>query len=307
MDKKLVEKAIERWKICKPNEGLTWGRKVTGDAFVDLFQRYTSFTNEKNILELLFNDLPENVDYVFHFASRASPEDYRLYPIDTLESNSIGTKILLDYSLKNKACFIFASTSEIYGNPTIVPTPETYYGYVNTMGERSCYDEGKRYSEALIHAYNQIHNLDVRVIRIFNTYGPGLRPDGDYGRALPRFIFQCIKNKPITIFGDGNQTRSFNFITDTTRGIMAILATSSFNGIPVNVGNSNEITISQLAKTIKKITKSDSELTFLPPASDDPKRRCPDTNKLQKIGWSPKVSLEAGLIETIEWIQKNYS
>ena len=260
---------------------------------------------KKNVQELSINDLPENVDFVFHFASRASPKDYRLFPVDTLESNSIGTKILLDYSLKHKAHFIFASTSEIYGNPTVFPTPETYYGYVNTMGERSCYDEGKRYAEALIHAYHQIHNLDVRVVRIFNTYGPGLRPDGNYGRALPRFIFQCLENKPITIYGDGNQTRSFNFITDTIRGIMAILGNTSFNGIPVNVGNTNEITILQLAKTIKKITNSNSELTFLPPQKDDPKRRCPDTTKLQQIGWSSKVSLEEGLAETIQWIQNN--
>jgi len=229
-----------------------------------------------------------------------------LYPVDTLESNSIGTKLMLEYSLKNQSLFVFASTSEIYGNPSIVPTPESYYGYVNTMGERSCYDEGKRYAEALIHAYHQTHALNVRVIRIFNTYGPGLRPDGAYGRALPRFILQCLKKEPITIFGDGSQTRSFNYVSDTITGIMGALITDSFNGIPVNVGNNNEITILELAKIIKKITKSESEITFLPPASDDPKRRCPNTSRIEKIGWKPLVSLEEGLEKTIEWIRTNY-
>jgi len=261
---------------------------------------------KKNIQELSSNDLPQHADFIFHFASRASPEDYRLYPIDTLESNSIGTKIMLEYSIKNQSLFVFSSTSEIYGNPTKVPTPESYFGYVNTMGERSCYDEGKRYAEALIHAYHQIHHLNVRVIRIFNTYGPGLRPDGAYGRALPRFILQCLKKEPITIFGDGSQTRSFNYVTDTIAGIMGILPVEEFNGKPVNLGNNHEITILELAKIIKKITSSESEITFLPSAEDDPKRRCPDTNKIKEIGWKPKVSLEEGLEKTIEWIKQNY-
>jgi len=261
---------------------------------------------KQDVQTLSCDELPKKADIVLHCASRASPEDYRLYPIDTLESNSIGTKKLLEYSLKNHSLFLFTSSSEIYGDPKVVPTPESYYGSVNTMGERSCYDEGKRYGEALIHAFHKTYDLDVRVVRIFNTFGPGLRPDGAYGRALPKFIFQCLENKPITIFGDGNQTRSFNFITDTIAGIMGILSTKSFNGIPVNVGNDYEITILDLAKKIKKITKSNSEISFLPPASDDPLRRRPDTSCLRDIGWKPKVSLEDGLKETIEWIRNNY-
>jgi len=261
---------------------------------------------QKDVQKLEMDDFPKEADFVFHCASRASPEDYRLYPIDTLESNSIGTKKLLEYSHKQKSLFVFTSTSEVYGNPSVIPTPESYYGNVNTMGERSCYDEGKRYSEALIHAYHTKYNVNTRVIRIFNTYGPGLRPDGNYGRALPRFIFQCLENKPITIFGDGSQTRSFNYISDTITGIMGIISTKSFNALPVNVGNSKEITILELAKIIKKIIKSESEITFLPPAADDPQRRCPDTNRLDKIGWIPKVSLEEGLEKTIAWIKKNY-
>ncbi len=261
---------------------------------------------QKDVQNISTNELPKNADFVIHCASRASPEDYREFPIDTLECNSLGTKIMLDYSLKNQSMFLFTSTSEIYGNPTVFPTPETYYGYVNTMGERSCYDEGKRYGEALVHAYGQSYDLKTRVVRIFNTYGPGLRPDGNYGRALPRFIFQCLKNKPITIYGDGSQTRSFNYITDTISGILGIITKQEFNGKPVNVGNSNEITILELAKIIKEITKSSSEITFQPSTPDDPKRRKPDTKLLESIGWKPNVSLNAGLEKTIEWIRKNY-
>lgn len=263
------------------------------------------FIND-DIQKLSLTELPKNADIVLHFASRASPDDYRKHPIDTLESNSIGTKNLLEYSKKNQSLFLFASTSEIYGEPSLVPTPETYYGYVNTMGERSCYDESKRYAESLIHVYHQTHGIDVRVVRIFNTYGPGLRPEGDYGRALSRFILQSLKNEPITIFGDGKQTRSFNFITDTITGIMGVLVTKSFNDKPVNIGNNKEIKILDLANMIKKITKSKSKIIFLPPQSDDPRRRCPDTTRLKEIGWKPLVSLEEGLKTTIEWIRKNY-
>ena len=274
---------------------------------LDELKKLKNFTfKEQDVQKLSLDELPKNADIVFHCASRASPEDYRLHPIDTLESNSLATKVMLEYSIKNKCTFFFTSTSEVYGNPSEIPTPESYYGYVNTMGQRSCYDEGKRYAESLIHAYQQTYHLDVRVARIFNTYGPGLRPDGNYGRALPRFIFRCLEKKPITIFGDGKQTRSFNYISDTIRGIFAILATPAFNGIPVNVGNDNEITILELANTIKQITQSKSEITFLPPASDDPQRRRPDTTKLRKVGCKPVISLNEGLTKTIEWVRENY-
>lgn len=260
----------------------------------------------KDVQKINQNELPKKPDFVLHCASRASPEDYRLHPIDTLEGNSVGTKNLLEYCLKNDCSFLFTSTSEIYGNPSIIPTPESYYGYVNTMGERSCYDEGKRYAESLIYAYHKTYDLDVRIVRIFNTYGPRLRPDGNYGRALPRFIFQCLQNKPITIYGDGLQTRSFNYITDTIIGIMATLTNKQFIGKPVNVGNRKEITILELAKFIKKITKSSSDITFLPPTEDDPKRRCPDTTTLEQTGWKPTISLEDGIRKTVDWIKNNY-
>ena len=261
----------------------------------------------KDVQKINHNELPKKPDFVLHCASRASPEDYRLHPIDTLEGNSMGTKNLLEYSLKNDCLFLFTSTSEIYGNPSIIPTPESYYGYVNTMGERSCYDEGKRYAESLIYAYHKTYDLDVRIVRIFNTYGPRLRPDGNYGRALPRFIFQCIQNKPVTIYGDGLQTRSFNYITDTIIGMMATLTNNQFREKPVNVGNRKEITILELAKIIKKITKSNSDITFLPPTEDDPKRRCPDTSMLEQTGWKPTISLEDGIRKTVDWIKNNYA
>lgn len=295
--------------ICKMNgnvfcvDNLSTGITKNLDELKDL--KNFSFI-KKDVQSLSFDDLPKTPDIVLHCASRASPEDYRLHPIETLESNSIGTKNMLEYSKKNNCLFLFTSTSEIYGNSSVVPTPESYYGYVNTMGERTCYDEGKRYAESLINAYKRTYEIDVRIARIFNTYGPGLRPDGNYGRALPRFIFQCLSNKPITIFGDGSHTRSFNYITDTITGIIAILSTKSFNGMPVNVGNTNEITILKLAKTIKEITKSNSEITFLAPLSDDPERRCPDIKLLEEMRWNPKISLQDGLEKTIEWIRKNY-
>jgi len=260
----------------------------------------------KDVQKINLNELPKKPDFVLHCASRASPEDYRLHPIDTLEGNSVGTKNLLEYSLKNDCLFLFTSTSEIYGNPSIIPTPESYYGYVNTMGERSCYDEGKRYAESLIYAYHKTYDLDVRIVRIFNTYGPRLRPDGNYGRALPRFIFQCLQNKPVTIYGDGLQTRSFNYITDTIIGMMATLTNNQFKVKPVNVGNRKEITILELAKIIKKIIKSNSDITFLPATEDDPKRRCPDTSMLEQIGWKPTISLEDGIRKTVDWIKNNY-
>jgi len=261
---------------------------------------------KKDIQKISIDELPTEIDGVIHFASRASPDDYRLYQIDTLESNSFGTKNMLELARKKNCPMLFASTSEIYGNPSILPTPESYYGYVNTMSERSCYNEGKRFSESLIHAYRQTYDMDLKVVRIFNTYGPGLRPDGSYGRAITRFVFQSLKNEPITIFGDGKQTRSFNFVTDTVAGIFAVLNTPEFKGVPINVGNSNEITIFELAEFVKKVTGSNSEIKFLPPVNDDPLRRCADTTKLQKIGWSPKVSLDYGLAKTIDWIKKEY-
>jgi len=247
----------------------------------------------------------EEFDYIFHMASHASPKEYQTYPIETLQTNSLGSTNIAELARKQDATILFASTSEIYGDPAIVPTPENYWGNVNPVGPRSCYFEGKRFAEALFTAYHNQYGLNVKIARIFNSFGPRLREDGLYGRAASRFIMQALTNKPITIYGDGTQTRSFCYITDTIEGLMLLTLDEKAKGEAVNVGNDREITILQLAKQIKKITQSKSRLTFHPLPEDDPKRRCPDTSKIEKLlGWKPKISLEQGLKRTIIWFHK---
>jgi UDP-glucuronate decarboxylase len=206
---------------------------------------------------------------------------------------------------KQDATVLFASTSEIYGDAQVVPTPETYWGNVNPVGPRSCYDEGKRFAEALFMAYHKQHGLDVKIARIFNTFGPRLREDGLYGRAMSRFIAQALADKPITIYGDGTQTRSFCYISDTIMGLILLATNEEADGEVVNVGNPQEVTILHLAERIREITKSRSQLTFHPLSKDDPKRRCPDINKMVKLlGWKPKIRLEQGLKRTTEWFRR---
>jgi UDP-glucuronate decarboxylase len=255
------------------------------------------------------SSLSGSYDYIFHFASRASPEEYQLYPVQTLLANSIGTMKMLDLAKKNTpGCVLtYASSSEIYGDGNVFPTPESYYGNVNPIGIRSCYDEGKRFGEALCMAYFRNYSLDVRLVRIFNTYGERIREDGAYARALPRFLTQALKGAPITIYGDGTQTRSFTYVSDTIRGILKLATTPGMQGEVFNIGNTQEITILQLAETILKKTGSKSEFTFSPLGQDDPKRRQPDITKaIQKLGWSPEVSLEEGLERTIEYFTEKY-
>jgi UDP-glucuronate decarboxylase len=203
---------------------------------------------------------------------------------------------------KNDATVLFASTSEVYGDAEIVPTPESYWGKVNPIGPRSCYDEGKRFAEALFMAYHKQYGLDVRIPRIFNSYGPRLREDGLYGRAMSRFIMQALTDKPITVYGDGKQTRSFCYITDTVTGLLLLTISDDAKGEVVNVGNSQEITILELAEKIRELTKCKSDLTFHPLPKDDPKRRCPDTSKLEKlVKWKSEINFEKGLKRTIRW------
>jgi UDP-glucuronate decarboxylase len=241
-------------------------------------------------------------DLIFHMAGHASPEEYQVHPIETLQASSFGSANVAELARKNDATVLFASTSEVYGDAEVVPTPESYWGKVNPVGPRSCYDEGKRFAEALFLAYYKQYGLDVRIPRIFNSYGPRLREDGLYGRAMSRFITQALANKPITIYGDGKQTRSFCYIIDTITGLMMLTASDKVRGEVVNVGNSREVTILELAETIKELTKCKSQLTFHPLPKDDPKRRCPDTSKLQKLtGWRPRMELEKGLGRTIAW------
>jgi UDP-glucuronate decarboxylase len=209
---------------------------------------------------------------------------------------------MAELARKNDALLLFASTSEVYGDAEVVPTPESYWGKVNPIGPRSCYDEGKRFAEALLMAYSKQYGLNVRVPRIFNSYGPRLREDGLYGRAMSRFILQAQTNQPITIYGDGKQTRSFCYITDTVTGLMLLVQSREAKGEVVNVGNSQEKTILELATKIKKLTKCNSQVTFHPLPKDDPKRRCPDIDKLERlVGWKPNVSFEEGLKRTITW------
>jgi UDP-glucuronate decarboxylase len=247
----------------------------------------------------------EKFDFIFHMAAHASPEDYQTHPIETLQASSFGSANMAELARKNDATILFASTSEVYGDAEVVPTPESYWGRVNPIGPRSCYDEGKRFAEALFTAYGKQYGLDVRIPRIFNSYGPRLREDGPCGRALSRFIMQALAVKPMTIYGDGKQTRSFCYITDTVTGLMLLTASDNARGEIVNVGHSKEVTILELAKRIKELTKSSSKLTFHPLPKDDPRRRCPDTGKIEKLlGWKPKTTLDEGLKITIEWFHK---
>jgi UDP-glucuronate decarboxylase len=239
-------------------------------------------------------------DYVLHLASRASPEEYQQHPIKTLKANSFGSYNMLELARKNDAKILFASTSEVYGDAQMIPTPETYWGNVNPIGVRSCYDEGKRFGEALFMAYYRQYGLDVRIARIFNSYGPRLRSEGAYGRAVSRFITQALTGQPLTVYGDGMQTRSFCYISDTVTGLFLFLMSEKIRGEVVNIGNPEEITILELAQRIKRLTNSASPITFHSLPKDDPKRRCPDINNAQKLlGWKPKISLEDGLVRTI--------
>ncbi len=256
---------------------------------------------KEDVINLDMEKLPSDFDSILHLASPASPPDYFKYPIETLKVNSIGTEKMLLHALRCGAKFLFSSTSEIYGDPLIPVQNEEYWGNVNPVGERSVYDEGKRYGEAITMAYKRKHNADVRIVRIFNTYGPRMRIED--GRVIPNFISQALRNAPITIYGDGKQTRSFCYIDDLIDGIVKVLEKDYH--LPINLGNPEEFSILKLAKKIKELTSSTSEIVFKPPLPDDPKRRKPDITKAQKIlGWKPKISLEEGLRRTIPYFEK---
>jgi dTDP-glucose 4,6-dehydratase len=240
----------------------------------------------------------ESIDYILHFASPASPIDYLKYPIETLKIGALGTLNILDLAIEKKATVLVASTSEIYGDPLKHPQNESYYGNVNPIGPRGVYDEAKRYLEAITTAYKNNKKLDVRIVRIFNTYGPRMRVND--GRAIPNFINQCLTNSNITIYGDGLQTRSFCYVKDTIDGISKLL--NSNYQYPINVGNPHEYTILELVKIIKSLTSSESKLVFQDLPENDPKMRQPDINNAKKIlNWNPKISLKEGLIYTLDY------
>lgn len=241
------------------------------------------------------------VHYVLHFASPASPVDYLKYPIQTLKVGSLGTHNALGLAKAKKARFLLASTSEVYGDPLVNPQPETYWGNVNSVGPRGVYDEAKRFSEAITMAYHRVHKIDTKIVRIFNTYGERMRKED--GRAIPNFINQALNNKPITVYGDGSQTRSFCYVLDLVAGIYRLLMSDQHD--PVNIGNPNEMTLIELAEAIIRLTGSKSRIVFKPLPTDDPKVRRPDIAKARKfLNWKPKIDLETGLKKTIDYFKK---
>jgi UDP-glucuronate decarboxylase len=247
--------------------------------------------------------LKQKIDVVLHMASRAGPFEFEKYPIEILQSNTIGTFRALEIARENRAIFLFTSTSEIYGNPTIIPTPETYYGNVNPIGPRGCYDEAKRCGEAYVMAYVKQFGLNAKIVRIFNSYGPRMRANDIYGRVVPRFVDQALNNQPITVFGTGDQTRSFCYVTDQIEGLLK-LAFFPEAGAVVNIGNPQEFRIIDLANLVKKLIGTSSGIEFSPLPRDDPYRRCPDiTQARQILGWQPQVTLREGLGRTIEWFK----
>ncbi len=241
------------------------------------------------------------LDYVLHFASPASPIDYLKYPIQTLKVGALGTHKALGLAKAKGARFLIASTSEVYGDPAIHPQPESYWGHVNPVGIRGVYDEAKRYAEAMTMAYHRYHGVETRILRIFNTYGPRMRLDD--GRALPTFMGQALRGEPITVFGDGSQTRSFCYVDDLVEGIYRLLMSGESD--PVNVGNPDEITIREFAEEIVALTGSRSTVTYVALPADDPKVRQPDiTRAREKLGWAPRINRSEGLRRTLQYFQE---
>ena len=248
-----------------------------------------------------FVHIPGILDYIMHFASPASPIDYLKMPIQTLKVGAMGTHNLLGLAKEKKARMLIASTSEVYGDPTVHPQPEEYWGNVNPIGPRGVYDEAKRYQEAITMAYHNFHGIETRIVRIFNTYGPRMRLND--GRALPQFMSQALRGEDITVFGDGSQTRSFCYVDDLVEGIYRLLLSDYY--LPVNIGNPAEITLLEFAQEIQALTGTKSKIVFEPLPKDDPKQRRPDITKAkQLLGWEPKVSRSEGLKITLEYFKK---
>jgi dTDP-glucose 4,6-dehydratase len=249
-----------------------------------------------------FISFPGQLDAILHFASPASPIDYLNYPIETLKVGSLGTHKALGLAKAKKAIFVLASSSEVYGDPMVHPQKETYWGNVNPIGPRGVYDEAKRFAEALAMAYHRSHGIDVKIVRIFNTFGPRMRKND--GRVVPSFIDQALKGEPLTVFGDGSQTRSFCYVSDLVKGVYRLLLSNIHE--PVNIGNQEEMTVLEFARIIKKMTKTRSQIVFKDLPVDDPKVRQPDIALAKKLlKWEPRVGLKEGLKKTINWFMKN--
>ncbi len=268
------------------------------DNIAHLFENRNFHFIYYNVVNYIYIEGP--VDIVIHLACPASPVDYMNHPIHTMKVDSLGTLNTLGLAKVKGARYVFASSSEVYGSAAVHPQHEDYWGYVNPIGPRSVYDEAKRFSEALCMAYHREHNMDVRIARIFNTYGPRMRK-GD-GRVIPTFIEKALRNEPIPIYGDGSQTRSFCYIDDLVEGLFLLSTKENLKGEVVNLGNPQEISILDLAKKVIELSSSSSKIEFLSPRADDPQRRCPNITKAKKfLEWWPKIDLEEGLRKTIDW------
>ena len=281
--------------ICVDN--LITGRQTN----ISHLQSNENFTYKKHDITQPF-EIDEPIHFILNFASPASPKDYAQHPIKTLLTGAVGTQQLLELTKKHNATFLLASTSEVYGDPSVSPQSESYNGNVSCTGPRSCYDEAKRFAEAITMAYRRKHKLNTRIVRIFNTYGPRMKSND--GRVIPNFITQALKNEPITLYGSGEQTRSFCYVKDEIEGIFKLLMSNTHE--PVNIGNPNEYTILQLAEKIKQLTGSTSKLVNEQLPEDDPQQRKPDTTKAKEfLDWEATTSLDEGLKKTIEWFKEN--
>lgn len=253
---------------------------------------------EHNVAKYI--EVKGKIDYILHFASLASPEDYLKFPIQTLKVGSLGTHNALGVARAKKAKFLLASTSEVYGDPLVHPQPETYWGNVNSIGVRGCYDESKRFAEAITMAYYRVHKIDTKIVRIFNTYGPRMRIND--GRVVPNFIYQALNNLPITVYGKGKQTRSFCYVDDLVEGIKRLMDAKTND--PVNLGNPVEFTIFEFGKLVIKLTATKSKIIYKSLPQDDPRQRKPDISRAKKLlSWQPEVNLEQGLKKTINWFR----
>lgn len=277
-------------------DNLLTGRSVTATAMAE--QLDVEFVHADVAAEIPIETT--DIDYVLHFASAASPIDYARYPIETLRVGSSGTENALELAHRAEATFMLASTSEVYGDPLVSPQNESYWGNVNSVGPRSVYDEAKRYAEALVMAYHRTYDIDVKIPRIFNTFGPGMRPND--GRAVPAFVMAALLGDPLPVHGNGNQTRSLCYVDDLVDGLTRLLV-SDYVG-PMNIGNPREMSILDLAELIVEITGSISPIEFMPRPIDDPEVRVPDIGLAsEQLGWWPQISIKSGLVQTVEWFE----
>jgi len=289
---------LSEYLLKKGWEVVVLDNLITGniDNIEHLFKNRNFQFIKYNVVDYLY--IAGRVDAVLHLASPASPVDYLKLPIPTLKVGALGTHKTLGLALAKKARYLLASTSEVYGDPLVHPQKESYWGNVNPIGIRGVYDEAKRFAEAMAMAYQRYHKLSVRIARIFNTYGPRMRLND--GRVVPNFIYQALNNKPITVYGDGTQTRSFCYVSDLVEGLYKLLISDVKS--PVNLGNPEEIPIIEFARIIKNLTGSKSKIVFKPRPADDPRQRRPDISLARKkLGWHPKISLTEGLKNTIEY------